>query len=101
MIRPTKIKIHAKTTYGIFVALAERTPLSEKNSKIKNPPTIGAIVVPSELKACERFKRLDAPSGGPNKDAYGFAVICNNVNPRPSTNKAPKNRLYCEYMAAG
>ena len=40
--------------------------------KMNKPPTYGAIVVPNELKACARFKRLDAVFAGPNTATYGI-----------------------------
>ena len=35
--------------------------------KMSSPPILGAIVVPSELKACVKSSRLDAVSGLPNR----------------------------------
>jgi len=34
--------------------------------RMSSPPNIGARVVPSELKACVRFNRLEAVSGLPS-----------------------------------
>jgi len=45
---------------------------------------MGAIVVPNELKACERFKRLEAPVSEPKTATYGLAATCKTVIPAAS-----------------
>src|SRR5260221_11613176 len=52
---------------------------------------LGASVVPSELKACVRFKRLEAVRGGPRIATYGFAEVCSMVIPAASTISAVRN----------
>ncbi len=77
----------AKKAYG------QRTAASPlKRSKINVPPISGASVVPKELKACARFKRLLAVSAGPMMATNGLAAICSKVNPSPSTNSATRYR---------
>ncbi len=65
------------------------------------PPREGAIVVPSELKACARFRRLDAVSGGPSTATYGLAATCKAVIPAARTINAPRNSGYDGALAAG
>src|ERR1700686_5487380 len=54
-------------------------------------PNLGASVVPSELKACVRFKRLEAVRGGPRIATYGLAEVCSAVIPAASTINAVRN----------
>src|SRR6266571_7127294 len=49
--------------------------------RIKCAPTQGKTVVPRELKACVRFKRLEAVWGLPNTATYGFAATWRIVIP--------------------
>src|SRR5712672_1286520 len=60
--------------------------------RISQLPNHGASVVPSELKACVRFKRLEAVRGGPRIATYGFAEVCSMVIPAASTISAVRNR---------
>jgi len=87
-----KTKISAKTRYGILTA--SDPVVSLKNVNIRYPPKIGAIVVPSELNPCARLRRDDADFCGPSIATYGFAAICNNVNPSPITNNAARKKPY-------
>jgi exodeoxyribonuclease VII small subunit len=59
------------------------------------------MVVPSELNACVRFKRLDAVSGGPRTATYGFAATCSAVMPAASTISAPRKSGNDGTLAAG
>src|SRR5467141_3433366 len=49
--------------------------------RIKCAPIQGKIVVPRELKACVRLKRLEAVCGLPNTATYGFAATWRMVMP--------------------
>ena len=69
--------------------------------RINRLPRYGAMVVPSELNACVRFKRLDAVSGGPRTATYGFAATCNAVMPAASTISAPRKSGNDGTLAAG
>ena len=69
--------------------------------KISLPPRYGPMVVPSELNACDKFKRLEAVSGGPSTATYGFAATCRAVIPPASTISAPRNNGYDGTLAAG
>ena len=62
---------------------------------------IGAMVVPNELKAWARLRRLDAPSSGPSTEMYGFAATCRMVMPDATTNKASRKRAKRRVDAAG
>src|SRR6478672_7749135 len=64
-------------------------------------PNRGASVVPSELKACVRFRRLEAVRGGPRIATYGFAEVCSMVMPAASTIKAVRNNGNDGIDAAG
>jgi hypothetical protein len=68
IMTPNKINRPANIKYGIFVDSAEIAPLTAKKVNMRYPPKTGAMVVPNELKALVRFKRLDALSSGPNRD---------------------------------
>src|SRR5438270_9298806 len=59
--------------------------------RISQLPNRGASVVPRELKACAKFKRLEAVRGGPRIATYGFAEVCNIVMPAASTISAVRN----------
>src|SRR5882724_11782357 len=59
--------------------------------RISQLPNHGASVVPSELKACVRFRRLEAVRGGPRIATYGFADVCSMVIPAASTISAVRN----------
>ncbi|PQV51533.1 hypothetical protein CLV33_101457 [Jejuia pallidilutea] len=69
--------------------------------KINNGPMLGAMAVPNELNACERFKRLEALSYDPNTATKGLAATCKTVMPAAKMKyakiKIPKTR----YEAAG
>ena len=54
-------------------------------------PNRGASVVPNELKACVRFKRLEAVRGGPRIATYGLAEVCRMVMPAARTINAIRN----------
>ena len=69
--------------------------------KINKPPRYGPMVVPSELKACVKFNRLDAVSGGPKTETYALAATCSAVIPAASTISAPKNNGNDGALAAG
>jgi len=58
------------------------------------PPSVGAIVVPSELKAWVSVSRLDAVAASPSTVTYGLAATCKIVMPAASTKKASKNTAY-------
>ncbi len=62
--------------------------------KINKAPIAGAIAVPRELKACDKFNLLEALSSVPKTATYGFAATCNNVIPpariKYATIKIPK-----------
>ena len=45
-------------------------------------PKIGAMVVPSEFRACVMVSRLDAVSGFPRIATNGFAATCKQRDPR-------------------
>ena len=94
------------TMYGIFTEAASCTRYrcsacgeSWRNSsiasgtalRISSPPSFGAIVVPSELKACVRSNRLEAVAGLPRTTTYGFAATCRPVMPAARTMSAPRN----------
>ena len=51
--------------------------------------TIGPIAVPNELTPPAKFNRCAPFSLGPKAMAKGFAAVCCNENPKPTTNKAP------------
>src|SRR5215472_16156181 len=95
------------TVYGIFTDAAsctrykcnaadERAFISSTANgaaaRMSSPPSLGAIVVPSELNACVRSNRLEAVSGFPSTTTYGLAATCKPVMPAASTINAPKNR---------
>ena len=42
---------------------------------------IGAIAVPRELNACDRFNLLEAPVSLPSTATYGLAATCQMVIP--------------------
>ncbi len=42
---------------------------------------MGAMVVPKELNACDKFNLLDAPSSLPKSATKGFAATCKIVIP--------------------
>src|ERR1700692_4154526 len=55
-------------------------------------PTYGNMVVPSELNACAKVKRLLAVRAGPSIEIKGFETTWTVVMPEASTNKATKNK---------
>src|SRR5215467_12427061 len=69
--------------------------------RISQLPNHGASVVPSELKACVRFKRLDAVRGGPRIATYGLAEVCRMVIPAASTINAVRKTGNDGMEAAG
>src|SRR5207244_594316 len=69
--------------------------------KKNRPQRYGAIVVPSELNAWARFKRLEAVSGAPSTDTYGFAETCSTVMPAAKTINAARNNGKDGALAAG
>src|SRR5690242_1868367 len=69
--------------------------------RISSPPTFGAMVVPSELNAWVRFRRLDAVSGLPKRPTYGFAATCRPVIPAARMTSAVRNNAYDATDAAG
>src|SRR5882762_6746022 len=88
--------------------------------RIKCAPIQGKIVVPRELKACVRFKRLEAVCGFPSTATYGFAATWRIVMPvarminaarkngnegilaagMKKTKKAEKNAVWISMLAA-
>ena len=56
--------------------------------KIKAAPIMGAMAVPSELNACDKFNRLEAPISEPKAATYGLAATCNMVIPPASVKYA-------------
>ena len=54
-------------------------------------PTYGNTVVPSELKAWAKVRRLDAVAGAPSIEISGLATTCTMVMPAASTNSASRN----------
>src|SRR5579859_7895582 len=59
--------------------------------RISQLPNRGASVVPKELKAWVKFKRLEAVRGGPRIATYGLAEVCKMVMPAASTIRAVRN----------
>ena len=70
-------------------------------ARIRSPPTYGAIVVPSELKAWVRFRRLEAVRAGPSTVTYGLAATCSTVTPAASTISAARKSSNEGALAAG
>jgi hypothetical protein len=58
----------------------------------KEAPIIGAIVVPKELKAWDKFNLLEAPTSDPQTATYGFAATCKIVIPAAKV-KYPKMKM--------
>ena len=58
-------------------------------------------MVPSELNACAKVRRLDADLGSPSAEISGFATTCTTVMPAPSTNSANRNSPNVALAAAG
>ena len=56
-------------------------------------PTYGKRVVPSELNACAKVKRLLAVAGGPSMLISGLATTCTVVMPAARTNSASRKKL--------
>ncbi len=50
------------------------------------------MVVPSELKACAKVKRLLAVAGFPSMEISGLATTCTVVMPAARTNNASRNK---------
>src|ERR1700722_20508705 len=88
IVPPSKNRHSPRPRYGIFTDDASckrkitrsaagmaRTASSVGGAplKISNPPNHGAIVVPSELKACARFNRLEGGWAGRKSATYGLA----------------------------
>src|ERR1700743_1202014 len=69
--------------------------------RINRLPNFGAIVVPKELNACVRFKRLEAVRGGPRTVTYGLAEVCSTVMPAARTISAARNNGNDGREAAG
>ena len=59
------------------------------------------MVVPSELKACVRFRRLEAVRAGPSTVTYGLAATCSAVTPAARTISAARNSSNEGALAAG
>jgi hypothetical protein len=59
--------------------------------RIRKPPIFGAMVVPSELKAWVRSRRLEAVSGLPSRSTQGLADTCRPVMPAAITSSAVRN----------
>src|ERR1700727_305877 len=75
-----------------------RTSAAPRMSQL---PNFGASVVPRELKACVKFKRLEAVRGGPRIATYGLAEVCKTVMPAASTIRALRNNWNDGIDAAG
>ena len=56
--------------------------------KIKAAPTLGAMVVASELNPPQRLRRDAAVSGLPSAPTYGLIATCNKASPLPTTKSA-------------
>src|SRR3954447_6376859 len=69
--------------------------------RIRQLPKYGAMKVPNELKACVRLRRLEAVSGGPSTETYGFAETCSAVIPAASTIRAARKNANAGTLAAG
>src|ERR1700730_7290960 len=69
--------------------------------RIRRLPRGGAIVVPSELNAWVKFKRLEAVSGGPSTATYGLAATCSAVIPAARTINAVRKSGKDGTLAAG
>ena len=68
---------------------------------MSDAPTVGKMVVPSELNACAKVRRLLAVEARPNMDTKGLATTCTVVIPAASTNSANKNNANTPFEAAG
>src|SRR5580704_12070730 len=116
MIRPSKNSAIAKPRYGSLTEDAcsrryacnwsggiWRTTSSATGAplKIRRLPNQGASVVPRELKACVKFRRLDAVLSGPKTATYGFADTCKMVIPAASIINAVRNSGNEGALAAG
>ena len=93
--------IPVKIIYGILTASAPSIFGPAKYLKIKKPPISGPIVVPKELKPCDKFSLLEADFSEPNMATYGLAAIWRRVNPSPITNRAARKKPYILNSAAG
>ncbi len=58
--------------------------------RIRIAPTYGNTVVPSELKAWAKVRRLCAVCGAPSSEIRGLATTCTIVMPEASTNRATR-----------
>src|SRR6476646_7013355 len=86
----------------MLIARMASTPAGASAApKMSQLPNRGASVVPSELKACVRFNRLEAVRGGPRIATYGLAEVCRMVMPAARTIKAVRNNGNDGIEAAG
>ena len=85
MLRSDWVRVAAVTT-----APAAKTPPVSRTCE----PSQGPTVVPSELKACDRFRRLEAPLGLPSSATSGLAATCSRVTPEAMTNRAIRTPGY-------
>ena len=77
---------------------APPAPNSPKTAKLTNN---GPTVVPRLLMPPAMLKRWLPVSGLPNKMANGFAAVCWNENPMPTTISPPRSKLNDAESAAG
>ena len=69
--------------------------------RMNAPATSGAIVPPSEFRACASVRRTGALCSGPRIATYGLAAVCSAVTPAPTTNTAVRNSGKLTSLAAG
>jgi hypothetical protein len=80
----------------ITTSFLKMSPLSRKFAPNHRPQA-----APSELKACDRFRRKDAPSGLPIEAISGLAATCSRVTPEAITNRPTrKTPKVCSLAAA-
>src|ERR1700730_12435835 len=104
---PSRSSVRASPKYGNFTDEASCSRYASRAScgiarissevfgallKMNRLPSNGAMVVPRELNAWARFKRLAAVFGGPRTATYGFAETCKTVIPAASTISAARNK---------
>ena len=63
-----------------------------KLPRIRIDPTVGNMVVPSELNACAKVNRLLTVAGFPSMEISGLATTCTVVMSAAKTNNASKNK---------
>src|SRR3954468_19802811 len=95
--------IAKKYTYNLMTASCEADCAAALtvSPKIRRAPTNGKTAVPNELNAWVKFNLLDAVSGLPSTETYGFAATCNTVIPAARTMSAVKKNGKEGIFAAG